>query len=116
MTADNWISVLQLLVAIAAVSIAVVTISQKTKADGRAEWWKRYTWATERIAPSASSEDFDLGVFHLEVLSTTALATTTEKQIIQDLVIRYLIWDDGTHSDHPDETEEVDHDGNGSQN
>lgn len=93
MTIDNWISAAQVLVAVVAVTIAAVTIFQKVRADGRTEWWKRYTWAVELTAADTSDEDYDLGIYHLGILSTSKLATATESQIVQDLVISQEIRD-----------------------
>lgn len=83
---DIWLRAGQLLVAVLGFSGLILTIHQKTVSDARAEWWKRYTWATDLIREK-DDQSFQLGMFHLNILLESPLTTRTEKKIIQELAI-----------------------------
>lgn len=100
---DTWLRIGQLVVSALGFLGLIWTIRQKTISDNRAEWWKRYTWATE-LAKQDDDQAFRLGMFHLRILLTSPLATKTERKIIQDLAVFYESGDNGG------ESEEADHD------
>lgn len=83
---ETWLRVGQLLVSILGFGGLIWTIRQKTISDNRAEWWKRYTWASELVQQD-DDRSFRLGMHHLTILATSPLATKTEKRIIQQLAI-----------------------------
>ncbi|MCQ4623649.1 hypothetical protein [Corynebacterium sp. CCUG 70398] len=71
--------------------------------DARAEWWKRYTWATDLIREK-DDQSFHLGMFHLNILLESPLTTRTEKKIIQELAIA------GSNNDNGGTDKEADDD------
>ncbi|KQB83384.1 hypothetical protein [Corynebacterium oculi] len=91
---DVVIRLLQVLVAGVGLAIAqkglrytVRTLAQKTESDNRAEWWKRYTWAMEKVyddREKVRATGWELMVF----LSQSPLATHTEVEIIDFLIMR----------------------------
>ncbi|MDK8450298.1 hypothetical protein [Corynebacterium mastitidis] len=65
----------------------VRVLVQKAESDNRAEWWKRYTWAMEKIYDERE-EVTATGWELLGFLSQSPLATDTEVEIINRLVMR----------------------------
>ncbi|MEJ4100816.1 hypothetical protein V5S96_10685 [Corynebacterium mastitidis] len=59
---------------------------QKAESDNRAEWWKRYTWAMEKIYDERE-EVKATGWELLDCLSQSPLATDTEVEIINRLTM-----------------------------
>ena len=62
----------------------MVTLWQKKRADNRAEWWRRYTWATEQSFEETEHQQL-IGWVNLDVLSHSRLATKTEWEVVQAL-------------------------------
>ncbi|MBC3186825.1 hypothetical protein H7347_09655 [Corynebacterium sp. zg-331] len=63
------------------------SLVQKTESDNRTEWWKRYTWAMEKVY-DRREEVTVMGWDAINVLSRSSLATQTEVEIINCLVMR----------------------------
>jgi hypothetical protein len=82
--ADQWLRLVQIVVAAVGIFAAVVTLWQKKRADNRAEWWRRYTWATEQSFSKEPHESL-VGWVNLDILSMSPLATSTEYEVIQTL-------------------------------
>lgn len=61
-------------------------LAQKAESDNRAEWWKRYTWAMEKIYDERE-EVTSTGWELLGFLSQSPLATDTEVEIINRLTM-----------------------------
>ncbi|MBF0582446.1 MULTISPECIES: hypothetical protein [Corynebacterium] len=80
---DHWFKGIQIVITLGGFIAVLMSLRQKTNSDGRAEWWKRYTWAIERL-----DDDVDDALFHLGVLAESSLATKTEAQIVQDLLYK----------------------------
>lgn len=66
------------------IAAAVVTVRQKTRSDNRAEWWRRYTWATEQSFSKEPHESL-VGWVNLDILLKSPLVTGTEREVIQTL-------------------------------
>lgn len=96
---DIALRITQIAVAFLGFCAVVITIRQKTDSDNRAEWWKRYTWAIERM-----EQDTDSALLHLKVLSDSPLATKTEGRIIQDLFYKDVL--DDTERDDNDKEQQ----------
>lgn len=86
MGADQWLRLVQILVAVVGIAAAVVTVRQKTRSDNRAEWWRRYTWATEQSFEETEHQQL-VGWVNLDVLSHSRLATKTEWEVVQALAL-----------------------------
>ncbi|WPF66061.1 MULTISPECIES: hypothetical protein [unclassified Corynebacterium] len=91
---DVVVRLLQVLVAGVGLSIAqqglrytVRTLAQKTESDNRAEWWKRYTWAMEKVYDERE-EVMVTGWELIDCLSQSPLATHTEVEIINFLIVQ----------------------------
>lgn len=80
---DFWFKGMQIIITLGGFIAVLISIDQKTNSDDRAEWWKRYTWAIERL-----DDDVDEALFHLGVLTESSLATKTEAQLVQDLLYK----------------------------
>lgn len=80
---DVWFKGMQIIITLGGFIAVLISIHQKTNSDDRAEWWKRYTWAIERL-----DDDVDEALFHLGVLTESSLATETEAQLVQDLLYK----------------------------
>ncbi|HJG47096.1 hypothetical protein [Corynebacterium variabile] len=86
MGADQWLRLVQILVAAVGIAAAVVTLWQKKRADNRAEWWRRYTWATEQSFEETEHQQL-VGWVNLGILSQSQLATKTERDVVQALAL-----------------------------
>lgn len=85
---DTWLRLGNLLVSLLGFGGLIWTIRQKTISDNRAEWWKRYTWATDLVREE-DDRLFRLGTLHLGILLASPLATKTEQRIVQELAVFY---------------------------
>lgn len=70
----------------AAVSLAVgiATVRQKTRADQRAEWWRRAQWAIDHVI-SDRDEAAEAGLIALIHLVDSALASDDDVRLVRDL-------------------------------
>lgn len=87
MGADQWLRLVQILVATVGIFAAVVTLWQKKRADNRAEWWRRYTWATEQSFEETEHQQL-IGWVNLGILARSTLVTKTEQDVVQELVLK----------------------------
>lgn len=94
MTTGEWIGVGQLIVAALGIIAVLVTIWQKIRSDNRAEWWRRYTWATEQ-STARDIESRLVGWINLEILGYSRLLTSTEKALVKALAMDDKRWDNG---------------------
>lgn len=108
MTATQWLQAGQLLIQAAGFIAVVVTVRintavlrqsviaqrQKTDADNRTQWWTRYIWA-EELRLSNDRQQRLLGWSHLNILSVSTLATSTEKDVILMLALSAADEDNG---------------------
>lgn len=105
MGAEDWIRssliFVQILVAIFGLYFVIKSIKQKTNADDRAEWFRRFTWAMEHVNDDRVSNRaaaFEV----LEQLAGQDLTTATESRLalhIEDMVeaamTEYVeVWDE----------------------
>jgi hypothetical protein len=84
MPAQAWVT---LIVGGVAAIGAIVTWQQKNRADRRAEWWRRTSWAFERTF-STDDTQAELGWEVLRALSRSTLATTDDSVIVQVIAQR----------------------------
>lgn len=79
MPAQAWVTLIVGLIAIAGV---LITWRQKNTADRRSEWWRRLTWAYERVFSDDPAEQ-ELGWELINVLVASPLATKNDSDIVQ---------------------------------
>ena len=84
MTAQAWAT---LIVGLAGVIGVAITISQRTRADNRREWWQRFSHALSATYSTHPDERRD-GWIVLESLLDSPLATRTEEGLIKQLALR----------------------------
>ena len=80
MTADEWIRLVQVIVA------ALPAVGQKLRSDNRAEWYRRYAQVTEW----SLREEFEakaIGWLNLTELGDSALITHTEVPLVRSLAL-----------------------------
>lgn len=98
----SWLILIQIIVAAAGLVFVVKSIRQKTDADDRAEWFRRFTWALDHVNDARGSTRaaaFDV----LDQLAGEDLTTSTESQlalhiedVIESAMTEYVeLWDDG---------------------
>lgn len=94
MTVEEWIRVGQLFVAALGIVAVLVTIWQKMRSDNRAEWWRRYTWATDQTFDGREHVHL-IGWVNLDLLGNSRLKTRTEEAVVDALALRTGRWDNG---------------------
>ncbi|QDQ96718.1 hypothetical protein [Tomitella fengzijianii] len=77
MTVQVWVTVI---VGVVGFGGVIVTLSQKDRADRRAELWRRLTWAFER-AVSMNAAASALGLSAVDIVSRSSLVSREEKEI-----------------------------------
>jgi hypothetical protein len=86
MTADEWISLVQVIVAALAILGALLAVGQKLRSDNRAEWYRRYVQATE-WSLREEMEARLIGWVNLTELGNSALITHTEVPLVRALAL-----------------------------
>ena len=77
------------LAAIVALTVGLVAIIQKSRADRRDQWWKRTQWAIEQTFKD-DEEQQALGFRVLQVLGDSKLASPEELQLLESLTTREI--------------------------
>ena len=86
MTADEWIRLVQVIVAALAILGALLAVGQKLSSDNRAEWYRRYAQATE-WSLREEMEARLIGWVNLRELGVSRLLTPTEKSLVKALAL-----------------------------
>lgn len=86
MTTDEWIRLGQMIVAVLAICGALLAVGQKLRSDNRAEWYRRYTQATE-WSLREEMEARLIGWVNLTELGNSALITHTEVPLVRALAL-----------------------------
>jgi hypothetical protein len=64
--------------------VGVITVRQKSKADRRAEWWRRAQWAIDH-ATSDRDEAVEVGLISMTHLIESTLATDEDIRLVREL-------------------------------
>lgn len=64
--------------------VGVITVRQKSKADRRAEWWRRAQWAIDH-ATSDREEAVEVGLISMTHLIESTLATDEDIRLVREL-------------------------------
>jgi hypothetical protein len=80
----DWGALATALGAAIAFVIGFITVRQKSKADSRAEWWRRAQWAIDH-ATSDREEVVEAGLISMTVLIESALATDEDVRLVREL-------------------------------
>ena len=75
------------LAAVVALTIGVIALLQKSRADRRDQWWKRAQWAIEQTFTD-NDEQKALGFRVLQVLADSKLAAPEELRVLESLTTR----------------------------
>lgn len=86
-TAEIMLRVIGLVVASLSAGGALATFAFKVRSDNRAEWWRRYEWATALTFPDRSDYEQEQGWMVLTMLVTSTLKTSTEEDLIYRLAV-----------------------------
>ena len=70
----TWTYLVPMLAVLATLIIGILTVVQRTRADGRSEWWRRAAWAMDN-AMSNDTERAEAGLQILGVLTSDSYAT-----------------------------------------
>ncbi|MBY6569048.1 hypothetical protein HQ343_20995 [Rhodococcus sp. BP-154] len=79
MPAQAWIT---LIVGVLAVAGVMATVSQRTRADNRAQSWQRITWCLERTL-SDNSDEAELGWKVFSTVATTPFIAKTDRRTLR---------------------------------
>jgi hypothetical protein len=82
--AADWGALATALGAAVALVVGAVTVRQRSRADRRAEWWRRAEWAIEH-AVSEREETVEVGLISMMHLLESDLATPAEVRLVRDL-------------------------------
>ncbi len=82
--AADWGALATALAAAVAFVVGIVTVRQKSKADRRAEWWRRAQWAIDH-ATSDREEAVEAGLISMTHLIESTLATDEDIHLVRDL-------------------------------
>lgn len=91
--------------ALAAFLIGIGTIWQKSRADARAEWWRRVQWALEASASPDDDVMYDYGIRMLRVLAKKRLLVPKKDKELFDAV-----WQDSNPGLSDEEIDRMDQD------
>lgn len=86
MTTDEWIRLAQVGVAVLAILGALLAVGQKLRSDNRAEWYRRYSQATE-WSLREEMEAKVIGWVNLTELGASSLITHTEVPLVRALAL-----------------------------
>lgn len=81
MPAQAWIT---LIVGVLAIVGVVATVSQRTRADNRAQSWQRITWCLERTV-SVNDDEATLGWEVFGTVSRTPFIARTDRDTLQTI-------------------------------
>jgi hypothetical protein len=82
--AADWGALATALAAAVAFAVGVATVRQKSKADRRAEWWRRAQWAID-YATSDRDETVEAGLISMTHLIESTLAADEDIRLMRDL-------------------------------
>ncbi|MGP9724277.1 hypothetical protein ACT3SZ_09715 [Corynebacterium sp. AOP40-9SA-29] len=82
MDTATWIQLVQVLVGIAAIIVAVVTVKQKQAADGRTAWWSRLQWTLDRIISEDRIGEVT-GLRLLPVITQSSLSSEDDRRLAE---------------------------------
>ena len=82
--AAYWAALATALGAAVAFVVGVITVRQKSKADRRAEWWRRAQWAIDH-ATSEREEGVETGLISMHHLIESTLATNEDIRLVREL-------------------------------
>jgi hypothetical protein len=82
--AADWGALATALGAAVALLVGVATVRQKSKADKRAEWWRRAQWAVDH-ATSERDATVEAGLISMTHLIESPLARDEDVRLVRDL-------------------------------
>jgi hypothetical protein len=82
--AVDWGALATALGAAIAFMVGIITVRQKSKADRRAEWWRRAQWAIDH-ATSDREEAVQAGLISMTHLIESTLATDEDIRLVREL-------------------------------
>jgi hypothetical protein len=82
--AVDWGALATALGAAIAFLVGIITVGQRSKADRRAEWWRRAQWAIDH-ATSDREEVVEAGLISMTHLIDSALATDEDIRLVREL-------------------------------
>jgi hypothetical protein len=114
MPAQAWVT---LIIGLIAAGGVLITWHQKNRADRRAEWWRRVSWAFDH-ALSTDAAEAEFGWLMVDHLARSPLATKDDADLFQTVAERWITSDtEDDTTGGPDEFEDADpvdeDDGNG---
>ena len=83
-SAANWGALATALAAAVAFAVGVATVRQKSRADRRAEWWRRAQWAIDH-ATSDQEDSVEAGLISMTHLIESTLATNEDIRLVRDI-------------------------------
>jgi hypothetical protein len=82
--AADWGALATALGTAVAFVVGIVTVRQKSRADRRAEWWRRAQWAIDH-ATSDRKEAVEAGLISMTHLIESTLATDEDIRLVREL-------------------------------